>query len=189
MTRDLSRFNEDNAYWRAQKKRVPWDERVKMIDEQFPAVRDADWNAILKDPDVLARVLKDILKVDQIEPGRAGPRPNLDVERGMRTWLDMTVGDYAERPFREAFAILARNNSVRTIARKTSISKSRVVRLLKGQDQPTIEDLRQIATAYQKKAAYFVEYRAEYIMAAIATRLADEHEMTVALYKKLVRPS
>lgn len=189
MSRDLSAFTQDNARWRDQKKRVPWDERVKMIDEHFPAVRDAEWSAILKDPDVLARVLKDILKVDQIEPGRAGPRPNLDVERGMRTWREITVGDYSERPFSEAFAILARNNSVRTIARKTSISKSRVVRLLKGQDNPTVDDLRDIAGAYQKKPAYFVEYRAEYIMAAIATRLADEHEMTVALYKKLVRPS
>jgi transcriptional regulator with XRE-family HTH domain len=187
LTKDLSPFTEDNARWRERKKRVPWDERIKLIGEQFPTVRDADWDAILRDPDVLARVLKDILKVDQIEAGRAGPRPNLDVERGMRTWREMTVGDYSECPFPRAFSILVRNNSVRTVARKTSISKSRVVRLLKGQDHPTIEDLRGIAAAYQKKPAYFVEYRAEYIMAAIANRLADEHEMTVALYKKLVR--
>lgn len=188
MSRDLSRFIEDNAGWRQQKKRVPWDERIKMIEEEFPTVRDAEWNVILRDPDVLARVLKDILKVDQIEPGRAGPRPNLDVERGMRTWREMTVGDFSERPFPEAFRILTRGNSVRAIARKTNISKSRVVRLMQGHDHPTVDDLRSIAEAYQKKPPYFVEYRAEYIMAAIATRLADEHEMTVALYKKLVRP-
>lgn len=188
MSRDLGRFVEDNARWKEQKKRVPWEERLKMIDEEFPAVQTTEWNVILRDPDVLARVLKDILKVDQIEPGRAGPRPNLDVERGMRTWKEMTVGDYAERPFPEAFRILTRDNSVRTIARKTNISKSRVVRLLQGTDSPTVDDLRSIAAAYQKKAAYFVEYRAEFIIAAIATRLTDEHEMTVALYKKLVQP-
>jgi hypothetical protein len=32
-----------------------------------------------------------------------------------------------------------------------------------------------------------VEYRAEYIIAAIATRLQDEHELTVALYRKLIQ--
>lgn len=187
MGRDLSRFAEDNARWKAQKKRVAWEERLKLIEDEFPNIRNPEWNIILRDPDVLARILKDILKVDQIEPGRAGPRPNLDVERGMRTWREMTVGDYAERPFQEAFAILARNNSIRTIARKTNISKSRVERLLHGHDHPTADDLRLIATAYQKKPAYFVEYRAEFIMAAIAARLTDEHEMTVALYKKLVQ--
>lgn len=187
MARDLTRFSEDNARWKAQKKRVPWDERLKLIEEEFPNIRSPEWNMILRDPDVLARILKDILKVDQIEPGRAGPRPNLDVERGMRTWREMTVGDFAERPFPEAFRILSRNNSIRTIARKTSISKSRVERLLHGQDHPTADDLRTIAAAYQKKPAYFVEYRAEFIMAAIAARLTDEHEMTVALYKKLIQ--
>jgi DNA-binding phage protein len=187
VTRDLARFVADNAKWKERKKRVPWDERLKLIYEEFPGIADPDWNAILKDPDVLARMLKDILKVDQIEPGRAGPRPNLDIERGLRTWHEMTVGDYAEHPFVEAFRLLTRNHSVRSVAHKTSISKSRVERLLQGQDHPTVEDLRLIAQAYNKKPAFFVEYRAEFIMAAIATRLAQEHEMTVVLYRKLVQ--
>jgi hypothetical protein len=189
VSRDLSRFTADNARWRAERKRVAWDERMQLISEEFPATVQADWHDILQDPDILARVLKDILKVDQIEPGRAGPRPNLDLERGMRTWREMTVGDYSERPFPEAFKILVHGASVRTIARKTSISKSRVERLLQDRDHPTIDDLRLIAGAYNKKAAYFVEYRAEFIMAAIAMRLTGEHELTVALYKKLVQAS
>jgi hypothetical protein len=187
MARDLVRFAEDNAHWKALRKRVPWDKRLEMIEEEFPGTSTAGWAQILKDPDVLARVLKDILKVDQIEVGRAGPRPNLDVERGMRTWFEMSVGDYSELPFVESFKVLVRGNSQRTIARKTSISKTRIVRLQQGIDRPDAETLRVIAEAYQKRPAYFVEYRAEYILAAVAARLHDEHELTVALYRKLVQ--
>jgi hypothetical protein len=186
MARNFARFAEDNANWKALRKRVPWERRLKMIHEEFPGTQDPDWNGILKDPDVLARLLKDMLKVDQMELGRAGPRPNLDVERGMRTWAEMN-GDYSERPFVEAFAILARGNSQRAIARKTGLSKTRIVRLQQGGDLPNIDDLRVIAEAYHKKAAYFVEYRAEYILATIATRLENEHELTAALYRKLVQ--
>lgn len=187
MTRDLSRFTEDNERWRNQHKRVPWAQRLELIQETFPSTRTANWDDILKDPDILARVFKDILKVDQMEPGRAGPRPNLDVERGMQVWNEFATGDFAERPFPEAFRLLTRNASIRSVAHKINISKSRVERLLNGRDHPTIEDLRLIAAAYNKKPAYFIEYRAEYIIAVIAAQLADRHEMTVALYKKLVR--
>lgn len=186
MARDLARFAEDNINWKALRKRVPWDERLKMIQEEFPSTKNTDWNQILKDPDVFARILRDVLKVDQIEAHRAGPRPNLDIEKGMRSLQEMH-GDYSERPFIEAFRILTRDNSQRTIARKTGLSKSRIVRLFQGDDRPTMDDLRAIASAYKKKPAFFVEYRAEYIMAAIATRLQDEHELTAALYRKLVQ--
>jgi hypothetical protein len=186
MTRDFARFAEDNVNWKALRKRVPWEQRIKMIHEEFPGTADPDWNQILKDPDVFARILKDVLKVDQIEVGRAGPRPNLDVERGMRTWNEFR-GDYSELPFTDAFRILVRGNSQRIIARKTGISKTRIVRLQQGDDRPSATDLRVIAEAYDKKPAYFVEYRAEYIIAAIATRLQDEHELTVALYRKLIQ--
>jgi transcriptional regulator with XRE-family HTH domain len=104
----------------------------------------------------------------------------------MRTWNEFR-GDYSELPFTDAFRILVRGNSQRIIARKTGISKTRIVRLQQGDDRPSATDLRVIAEAYDKKPAYFVEYRAEYIIAAIATRLQGEHELTVALYRKLVQ--
>lgn len=187
MNRDLLAFDEDNARWRNQGKKVSWDERVEMIKEEFPAVRNPDWNLILRDHDVFGRLMRDILKVDQIEPGRAGPRPNLEYERGMQSYREVMALDYSERPFREAFRALTRRASVRSIANKTGLSRSHVMRLLNGSDLPTVEDLRVIATAYGKKPAFFAEYRSEYIMAAIAARLEDEYELTVAIYRKLVR--
>jgi hypothetical protein len=187
LRRDLSAFDEDNAHWRALKKRVPWEDRLKLIEQEFPGALTADFNVVLRDNDIFARVLKDVLKVDQIEPGRAGPRPNLDYERGMRTWREMTGQDFSEQPFTEAFKLLARNDSFTVMARKTRISRSRVVRLWHGLIPPTVDDLRDIASAYGKKPAFFAEYRSEFILAAIAARLSVETEMTIALYRKLVR--
>lgn len=187
MTRDLSLFTADNERWRTEKHRVPWKERVELIETQFPSAVSPDWNIILRDDDIFGRILKDILKVDQMEPGRAGPRPNLDYERGMQTWNEMTGQDYSEFPFPRAFAALVGRQSRTTIARKTTLSRSKVTRLLTAVENPTPEELRAIAEAYGKKPAYFAEYRAEFIMAAIAARLAQESEMTVALYTKLVR--
>lgn len=187
LRRDLSAFDNDNTHWRALKKRVPWDERLKLIEDEFPGALKADFNVLLRDNDVFARVLKDILKVDQIEPGRAGPRPNLDYQRGMQTWREMTGQDFSERPFIEAFRLLARDDSFAVVARKALLSKPRVYRLWHGLIPPTVEDLRYIADAYGKKPAFFAEYRSEFILAAIAARLTIESEVTIALYRKLVR--
>ena len=184
---DLTVFTEDNARWKASNKRVSWHERVRLIEQQFPSARNADWNVILRDNDIFGRIIKDILKVDQLEPGRAGPRPNLDYDRGMQSWRELTGQDYCEHPFPEAFRWLTRRDSYTQIARKTSISKTRLFKLAHGHVEPTVEDLRDIATAYGKKAPFFAEYRAEYIMALIAARLLSEAEMTIALYTKLVR--
>lgn len=187
MKRDLSIFIADNERWRSAKHRVPWKHRVELIKEEFPHVADRDWHGILKDEDVLGRILKDILKVDQMEPGRAGPRPNLDYERGLQTWKEMTGQDYSESPFCESFHWLIRGQSRTTVARKTNLSRTKVHRLLVGTEQPTIDELRVIAEAYGKKPAFFVEYRAEYIMAAVAMELHKRTEMAAHLYTKLVR--
>jgi hypothetical protein len=183
---DLSAFDEDNAYWKSRRKRVPWNDRVELIKQHFPSVAANDASQLLKHEDVLGRVLRDILKVEQIEPGKSGPRPPLDYRKGMHGWRQLTGQDYSERPFPEAFRVLSRGQSIRGIARRINYSKSRVERLLRGAEAPTIEDLRVIAELYNKRPAYFIEYRLEMILCAVGARLAENHEMTVALYRRLV---
>jgi hypothetical protein len=158
-----------------------------MIQRASPRARDPDWNVVLRDNDVLGRLLKDILKVDQIEPGRAGPRPNLDYERGMQTWKEITGQDFSELPFPQAFQALTKNQSFTTISRRISQGRTRTYELWNGLTSPTIDDMRIIAKAYGKKPAYFAEYRAEFILAHITARLIAETEMTIAIYTRLVR--
>jgi hypothetical protein len=187
VARDLSVFEQDNAAWKAQKKRVPWEQRLELIEKEFPGILNLDFNVVLRDNDVFARILKDILKVDQMEPGRAGPRPNLDYDRGMRTWREMIGQDFSDQPFHVAVQPLSRGDSFTIIARKTMISRSRVYKLWRGRIRPSVDDLRSVASAYGKRPAYFAEYRTEYILASIAARLSRETEMTIPLYLKLVR--
>lgn len=184
--RDLAPFTEDNAKWRSKRRRVPWQHRVEQIEEQFPSVK-SDWNVILRDDDVFGRLLRDILKIDQIDPGRAGPRPNLDYDRGMQSWRELTGEDFCQLPFPRAFKAITYKQSLTQVARKTGISRSRVDRLLKEQDRPTVDDMRQIAKAYGKKPAFFAEYRTEYIIASMVARLEYEYELTVTIYKKLLQ--
>lgn len=184
---DLSRFVADNEKYKGKKRRVPWDERLAMVQEEFPSVVDVDWHDVLKNEDVFIRLMRDFLQVDQIEPGRKGQRPQLDEARGRQTITEMLGRGFSEHPFVDAFRHLTAGESLTTIARKTAISRSRVHRLQQGAEDPTIEDLRIIAEAYGRKPAYFREYRCEYILAAVMYRLSSDPDMVTPLYSKIVK--
>lgn len=185
MTRDLSPFRLDNQLHQGKKRRVPWKERMELIHEHFPSTTNAEWAKGLDETDI-GRIIRDILKFDQVEPGRSGPRPGLEYDKGMQSWRDLTGQEYSELPFHKAFAVLARENSLTVVSRKTNISRSRVHRLLRNEEAPTVNDLRQVAEAYGRRPAYFLEYRCEYIVAAISLRLSKEPELASVLYRKLV---
>lgn len=184
---DLARFVDENEKYKSKKKRVPWNERMERIKEEFPSVVDVDWHDILKNEDVLIRIMRDFLQVDQIEPGRKGQRPQLDEERGRQTITEMLGRGFSEHGFVEAFRHLAAGDSLTVIARKTSISRSRVHRLQQGAEDPTTDDLCAIAEAYGRKPAYFREYRCEYIMAAVMYRLSADPDLVTPLYSKIMK--
>lgn len=189
--RDLTRFIEDNERHKGpdgKRRRVPWEERAKMIEEEFPSVKELDWFTALEDEDLLARILKDVLKIDQIDPSRTrGARPALDVDKGMQTWNEIMGRQFCELPFSQAFTLLTRNDSVRTVAEKTHMAKSLVHRLLKGEERPSVDQMRAVAEAYGKKPSFFLEYRAEYCLAAVMSRFAKEPEMVDVVFTKLMR--
>lgn len=197
--RDQEKFITANELWRSKKRRMPWAERVEMIRASFPSIDMdlEDWkrDGVLVDEhdpreasEVMVKLVIDILKDDQVDPERKhGARPALDVDRGMQTWNEMTGREYSELPFQQAFTIVVGDNSLTMVARKTNISRSRVHRLLQGAEQPTVEDMRMIAAGYGRKPSYFLEFRSEYIMAALMSRLSAEPELVTTIYAKLMR--
>jgi transcriptional regulator with XRE-family HTH domain len=191
----LEVFQRDNAKWARRGKAVPWATRVELIKEIFPSVSTIVWEEELQtelDGDqpipvgVFLEILRTIFVVDQTQ-GRKGARGAIDYRAFLQTWRKAAGRDYSESPFRQTFRILARDDSVRAIARKTFISKSRVDRLLAGTERPSVDDLRSIARAYGKDPSYFHEFRAEYIVAALADRLDDDPEQTIVLYRQLMK--
>jgi len=78
-------------------------------------------------------------------------------------------------------------DSVRGVAAKTFISKTRVDRLMRGLEPPEVEDMRLVAKAYKKDPSFFLEFRAEYVLAALARKLATDPDLAAVVYRRLVR--
>ena len=187
----LAPFREMNARSKTRGDDVPWETRLEMIHRQFPSTRPGfDWNAALMDWELLARIWRDILKLDARQPGRRGARPPLDPEDAKAAWFRLTGQDYSEKPFVESFAALTfmggRRRSLSHVASLTGLARSRVHRLLKGEIEPTIDDLRSIAAGFKKHPSFFAEYRAAYITAAVYQRLAVTPDASIRLYTTLV---
>jgi hypothetical protein len=179
-------FTEVNEAARRQGKRIPWAERVKMIHEHFPSTVTLDWRKALSLPETLPHILRDILRLDQADPGRSGPRPAPDYRKGLKTIRQMVGEDYSTLPFHQAFEVLARGYSVRHLARKTQLSSSAIQRYLQGDRQPGLDEMARIARAFGKQPWYFAEYRLDFIMTSIGSKLETAPDATVVLYKKLL---
>jgi transcriptional regulator with XRE-family HTH domain len=167
-------------------RKAAWIVRAEQIRNRFPEVTDLDWKAALtKDDGLFARVLRDMLKLEQAIPGRSGPRPSLDqVDASDR--LDRLFGrDFTQDPFPEALKKLTKNASIRAIADRTGLNRNVVYRLMTGEMEPDGFHLTQIAEAWNKHPSYFLEWRLLYITKAITSRLEWNPEASVAIYLEL----
>lgn len=167
-------------------RKAAWLERAKDIQDRYPEVYDLDWTAALtKDDGLFARVLRDMLKLEQAVPGRSGPRPSLD-QREVRDRLERLFGrDFTFDPFPEAFKQLAGKDSVRHVAHKTGLNRNLVHRLMTGEIEPSGWHMNQVAEAYGKHPSFFMEWRILYIIKALVGRLEWSPEASVSAYLEL----
>lgn len=165
-------------------KRVPMSIRIERTKEVFPTVVTLEWyQAFSEDIELFGRIIRDIIKAEQTQKGRSGPRPPIDRVEGMKRLRQYMGVDYSELPFIEAFRILTRGKSGRLVATEVGLDRNMVRRLMAGERQPDMWTLEQIAKTYGKKPSYFMEYRLAYIFGALETRMSPE--LTVDLYRKL----
>lgn len=173
------------------KRKTPWSTRMDMIREEFPSVQ-ANGHDLVKDEKFVAGVLQDILKIGFVAPEgerRTGPRPSLagmSREEKAQAWRELLGVEYSDMPFSETMQYLVGDESLSRVARKCSISRSRVHRLVRGDELPTVDDIRMVAEAYGKRPAYFLEYRMEYVLAAVASRLNEAPGIATTAYRRLV---
>lgn len=166
--------------------KVPWEERAEHIRDRFPSVDKLDWTAALdRDQDLFARIIRDILKLEQAVPGRPGPRPSLDVYPATRRMMQLFGKDFALLPFAQALKALAGDRSMRHLSNKTTLDKSHLNRLLLGQREPDGYDMRMCAQAFGKHPSYFVEWRLLYIIAAVTRRLEWSPETSVGIFRQM----
>lgn len=185
MTADprLAVFLELNV--KGKKKKAPWQERVRLVDEVFPSFSRLEWYRAFDDVDLFGRVLRDILKTDQTQPGRSGPRPNLDRDPALAKLREYMGNDYSDTYFGPALKMLAKGQSLRGIARKTGIAFTTLQRHVTGERPVDMVTLERIARAYKKDPGYFLEYRVAYVLAALGDRMVVSPETTVGLYRRI----
>lgn len=167
------------------KKKMPWGERVKIIRSRYPSVERMDWRKALNDEDIFARIVRDLLKVDQAVPGRVGPRPALDQHQGMESLKRLMGQDFCTLEFPQALRLLAGSMSLTQLARKTALSRSHVNRLLHAEAEPDLFVMQTVADAFGKHPSFFSEYRAAYVLAHLESRLMQAPESTIGFYRKI----
>lgn len=193
---DLTPFLNENAQIKAGQKAVDWSERLNLIRAFIPT---GAFDVDLSDTETFARIVRDVLKVQQhasrpeAERSSAGRRPRVAVESGMAGWRELMGQSFSELPFRGAFRVLASDrsdgkpHSLTMIARKTNISRSRVHRLLGGQETPTPRDLEMIAAGYGRKPSYFHEYRVAVIVGYMVQRMDSDPAISTSLYEVVAK--
>lgn len=168
--------------------KVSWETRARRIHQRFPSVDDFNWAVALdRDINLFARIVRDILKLEQAVPGRPGPRPSLDKNAAIRRLHQLWGDDFTILAFPEALRILTDNRSIRYVAGVTGLQKDHVHRLLRGDVQPDGYALRQCAKAFGKHPSYFLEWRILYITQALTARLEWSPETSIDLFQALDR--
>lgn len=168
-------------------RRLSWEERLEAIYDFFPGAKSPDWNLVLSDMDTLGEILRDILRLEQAEPGKSGPRPAPDLRTGMRTLRKWQGEDHTIERFPAAFRVLARGYSLTHLSRKVGLSRSQTNRLLKGECDPTPHEMAAVARAFGKEPSYFLEFRSSLILAALGAKLEQVPEATIGLYRRVVK--
>lgn len=164
--------------------KIPWETRYERLIAEIPSVQEPRWRSRLQNLELLGRIVRDILKLEQAPPGRPGPRPALNVEVAEERLQQFRGMDYTLKPFHEAIRDLIGKTSARGFGNRTGLGRNRIQRLLAG-DEPTAYDLRIIAETCGKHPSYFLEWRRLYILGAIFRRLEWAPETTIALFEKL----
>lgn len=185
---DLLVFIEANE--RPAGERVNWQERRVLIGREYPIILNPDLDGVFADDLAFERLMRDILKKDQAEEGRDGPRPNLDWDKGIQSWRELTGQDFTGLPFHQAFRVLAHGtngkpHTIRQIANKTGVPKSRVHRLLAGVEEPDLATIVAVAAAYGKKPQFFAEYRCQVIIDHLRVVLEQNPEYSANVYRKV----
>ena len=147
--------------------------------------RPEAWLAVFTaKPEVVEDLLADLIKQAHAKPGRIGQRPmprEADVN-----FAALTRGELNERPIHEVLPGLMGGSSETIVAERAFMSRSAFRRILKGEREPSLVELRDIAAAIGKSPAYFPEYRKAIVMEALSGFFDERPAAAVRLFRSYV---
>jgi hypothetical protein len=132
-------------------------------------------------PDAMHALLADYIKQVHATPGRIGQRP---MPREEQVDFDSLVyGEENDRPLTEVLPELMPAGT-RTFVRTLAMSRTQFQRILAGEYEPNVNELRMIAAAVGKSPTYFVEYRKAMAVAAFWNLLEERPGIATSLYRQ-----
>lgn len=132
-------------------------------------------------PDAMHGLLADFIKAVHAQPGRIGQRPmpkeeQVDLEA-------LLYGEENNQPIYEVLPKLVTMSQVQ-FCQRIHFSRAQYQRLLNGDYDPDVNELRKIAEVLGKPPTYFVEYRKAMAVAAFLNLIEERPNIATSLYKQ-----
>lgn len=161
------------------------------VQDRWPSLRtlagptqqasEAAWMAVFSErPEVMHRVLRELIKQVYAKPGRTGQRP-MPREEEVDFW-GLLHGEQTDLSLREVLPKVTRL-SERQITTRILMSRSQYQRMMKGEYEPTAFEIREIARLVGKPPTFFVEYRKMMAISAFINLLNDRPGIAGTLYR------
>lgn len=158
-----------------------WPSLASLAGPVERASRDA-WIAVFSErPEVMHRVLRELIKQVYAKPGRTGQRP-MPREEEVDFW-GLIHGEQTDLPIPEILPKL-HNYSERKMCSLVAMSRAQYQRMLKGEYEPNAFEIREIAKAVGKTPTFFVEYRKIMAISAFVNLLNDRPGIASMLYRE-----
>lgn len=154
---------------------------VKMEDlkRRRPELRNIDWSRIVREePEVFNSIANGLVRANE------GRKSKLDNKTGTGRFNQLKQTDFSEKEFKEAFAIMSDGETVRATADKIGVCAAHVHNLKKGKAEPTLEIMEAIASAYDKRPEFFIEYRVAKVLGSIGRFLTHNPETATTWFNK-----
>lgn len=182
--RDLSAFEELTAVG------ATWEDRLSLIRTTFDRIDGFDpadgWSEVLRvDIETMGAIIRDLLKSGLKKRGVSGPRKSPDLQAGMAELRSLFGLDFSMMSFADTLTLLADGETQTTTAKRTGLSNTRVRKLLRGEELPTVWEIVQISNAYGKRPAFFADYRTLFVASRVAVELDRNPEWCLSLYKEM----
>lgn len=175
------------------RKREPMSEDE--MHEKYPSTKvltdsghasDEAWRAVFKArPGAMHSLLADFIKQVYAEPSRIGQRPMPEEERVDLQGLLFAYEN--ELPLREVVRqAMKESRSERAFAKQFYLSRTQFQRMLSGEYEPDVKEMRHIAAVIKKPPAIFVEYRKAMAIEAFKDLIEQRPGIATSLYRKYI---
>lgn len=132
-------------------------------------------------PDAMHNLLADFIKQVHAQPGRNGQRPMPKEE--VVDFHGLVYGDSTDEPIHEVLPKLVQV-SERAFCAKILMSRTQYQRLLRGEYEPDVNEMRLIARALKKPPTFFIEYRKAMAVAAFINLIDERPGIATSLYRR-----